>query len=40
LANLPVDLVPHHLSSLQKQREDFLKLWSGRFAPARLDPDA
>jgi len=28
LANLPVDFEPHGLSSLQKQREDFIKLWS------------
>ena len=28
LANLPVDLVPHGLSSLEKQRADFIALWS------------
>jgi len=28
LANLPVDFVPHDLSSLQKQREDFVAMWS------------
>lgn len=35
LANLPVDLVPHELSSLQKQREDFIKHWSRNSAPNR-----
>jgi len=30
LANLPVGLVPHDPSSLQKQREDFIAFWSGR----------
>jgi len=33
LANLPVGLVPHDLSSLQKQREDFIALWSGHSRP-------
>jgi len=33
LANLPVGLVPHDLSSLQKQREDFIALWSGHSPP-------
>lgn len=33
LAHLPVDLVPHELSSLQKQREDFIKIWSGNSTP-------
>lgn len=28
LANLPVDLVPHDLSSLEKQRADFIEIWS------------
>jgi hypothetical protein len=28
LANLPVDWVPHELSPLQKQREDFMKMWN------------
>ena len=28
LANLPVDFVPHDLSSLEKQRQDFIKMWS------------
>jgi hypothetical protein len=28
LANLPVDLVPHDLSSLEKQRADFIEMWS------------
>jgi len=28
LANLPVDLEPHDLSSIQKQREDFIAIWS------------
>lgn len=28
LANLPVDLVPHDLSSLEKQRTDFIEMWS------------
>ena len=28
LANLPVDLVPHDLSSLEKQRADCIELWS------------
>lgn len=41
LANLPVDLEPHDLSSLQKQREDFIKLWSGHSVPNKaLNPDA
>ena len=26
--NLPVDLVPHDLSSLEKQRADFIEMWS------------
>lgn len=29
LANLPVDLVPHGFSSLEKQRADFIEMWSG-----------
>jgi hypothetical protein len=29
LANLPVDLVPHNLSSLDKQRADFIEMWAG-----------
>jgi len=29
LAHLPVDLVPHDLSSLEKQRADFIELLSG-----------
>lgn len=33
LANLPVDFEPHGLTSLEKQREDFLKMWSGAPAP-------
>lgn len=33
LANLPVDWVPHELSSLQKQRGDLMKMWSGDTAP-------
>jgi hypothetical protein len=28
LANLPVDFVPHDLSSLEKQRADFIEMWS------------
>ena len=28
LANLPVDLVPHDSSSLEKQRADFIEMWS------------
>jgi hypothetical protein len=28
LANLPVDLPPHELSSLEKQRADFIEMWS------------
>ena len=28
LANLPVDLVPHDLSSLEKQRADFIAMWT------------
>jgi hypothetical protein len=28
LANLPVDFVPHNLSSLEKQRADFVEMWS------------
>ena len=28
LANLPVDFVPHDLSSPEKQRQDFIKMWS------------
>ena len=28
LANLPVDLVPHDLSSLEKQRADFIEMWT------------
>jgi hypothetical protein len=28
LANLPVDFVPHDLSSLEKQRADFVEMWS------------
>ena len=28
LANLPVDLEPHDLSSLEKQRADFIAMWS------------
>lgn len=28
LANLPVDFVPHDLSPLEKQREDFIAMWS------------
>ena len=27
LANLPVDFVPHDLSSLEKQRADFIEMW-------------
>jgi hypothetical protein len=30
LANLPVDFEPHGLSSIQKQREDFIAMWSSR----------
>jgi hypothetical protein len=33
LANLPVDLEPHDLSSLEKQRQDFLKMWSNNSTP-------
>jgi len=41
LAHLPVDLVPHELSSVQKQREDFIKQWSGNSAPNKaLNSDA
>jgi hypothetical protein len=29
LAHLPVDFVPHGLSSLEKQRADFIEMWSG-----------
>jgi hypothetical protein len=29
LAHLPVDFVPHDLSSLEKQRADFIEMWSG-----------
>ncbi len=29
LANLPVDLVPHGYSSPEKQRADFIEMWSG-----------
>ena len=29
LAHLPVDLPPHDLSSLEKQRADFIEMWSG-----------
>jgi hypothetical protein len=29
LANLPVDLVPHDYSSLEKQRADFIEMWAG-----------
>jgi len=29
LANLPVDLVPHDYSSLEKQRADFVEMWAG-----------
>lgn len=28
LANLPVDFVPHNLASLEKQRADFVEMWS------------
>ena len=28
LANLPVDLVPHDLSSVEKQRADFVEMWT------------
>jgi len=28
LANLPVDFVPHDSSSLEKQRADFIEMWS------------
>lgn len=28
LANLPVDFVPHDLSSLEKQHADFIEMWS------------
>jgi hypothetical protein len=28
LVNLPVDFEPHGLSSIQKQREDFIAMWS------------
>ncbi len=41
LANLPVDLVPDGLSSLQKQREDFLKIWSANATSNKaINPDA
>ena len=30
LAHLPVDLVPHDASSLDRQRADFIEMWSGR----------
>jgi hypothetical protein len=33
LANLPVDFEPHELSSLQRQREDFIAIWSGQYRP-------
>lgn len=33
LANLPVDFVPHDLSSLEKQRQDFIKVWSNNCSP-------
>jgi len=29
LANLPVDLIPHDLSSLEQQRLDFIAMWAG-----------
>ena len=29
LAHLPVDLPPHGVSSLEKQRADFIQMWSG-----------
>jgi hypothetical protein len=35
LAHLPVDLVPHDLSSIQKQREDFIAMWSSNSRPNR-----
>jgi hypothetical protein len=28
LANLPVDFEPHDVSSLEKQRADFIAMWS------------
>jgi hypothetical protein len=41
LAHLPVDFVPHGLSSVQKQREDFIKMWSSDArANAALNPGA
>lgn len=33
LANLPVDFVPHGLSSREKQRADFAEMWSSESAP-------
>ncbi len=41
LAHLSVDLVPHEISSVQKQREDFIEKWSGNSTPNKaLNPDA
>lgn len=33
LAHLPVDFERHDLSSVEKQREDFIKMWSGNATP-------
>jgi hypothetical protein len=34
LAHLPVDLVPHDSSSLEKQRADFIEMWSSDSRPS------
>ena len=38
LANLPVGLVPHDLSSLEKQRKDFIAMWSAPAAGSIDEP--
>ena len=35
LAHVAADLVPHELSSLAKQREDFVKMWSADYGSSR-----
>jgi len=41
LTHLPVDWESHGLSSIEKQREDFIKIWSGNtVANKALNPDA
>lgn len=41
LTHLPVDWEPHQLSSIAKQREDFIKIWSINTAPNKaLNPVA